>query len=286
MKGILLEKHSRYCIVLSNKGEFVKAKIDNYNHEIGKEIFYELYEPFSISKMFQFPSFKVGLAFSLACLMFIVPFILQIDDNKAYAYMTIDGNSKFKLTLNEDMDVIDIDAFDKDGKAILSKLDGWKGKKAEEVSEQIISFDSAVAKKPVSLQLDYEEEETVDKSFQSRFDTHAKKVETKQKSSVSNVKSKETSEIKETKEPKIKEKPTNKIEVSKPIPKEKVTSPKERKVEPKQNNSIKNNVNPSSPKQNVKPEKKEQNNSKAQAKSAKNVKEKKSSNVNQKNNKK
>jgi len=134
-KGVLLEIKDKYLIVLTSNGEFIKALKEDQDYEIGREIYFQVFDQSSFAPFLFSPYLKKGVALTMACLLFIVPFFLS-KGNDAYAYMVIDGASDFELALDEEMNVIDIKT--SNGKKILHKIGPWKGKKAEEVSKEIV----------------------------------------------------------------------------------------------------------------------------------------------------
>ncbi|WP_077357298.1 anti-sigma-I factor RsgI family protein [Virgibacillus halodenitrificans] len=139
-KGIVMEKHSHYTIVMEKGGAFYKAKpIDAM---VGSEV---CFEPFDGNKktFLLFPTKKVSTSvrlLSMACvlLLLVLPFYFIVSVNKTYAYVNIDINPSVELELNKDLKVQSIHSLNKDGKELVSNLSDYKNQNVEKVIRMIM----------------------------------------------------------------------------------------------------------------------------------------------------
>ena len=68
--------------------------------------------------------------------MSIIPFY---QNNKVYAYMSIDINPSIELGLNKKFQVIELVPYNEDGDRIVDRIKEWKRKDADVIAEQIIN---------------------------------------------------------------------------------------------------------------------------------------------------
>ncbi|ALX48738.1 anti-sigma factor domain-containing protein [Lentibacillus amyloliquefaciens] len=139
-KGIVMEKHRNYIIVMRRDGTFQKARpLENVS--IGMEV---NYQPLSAQrpKMFHYINNKKRGAFAavMACLMLLfVPFYFMTDKDKTYAYVNITINPNLELEIDNQLNVKSIAPLNDDAKSFLPMLTGYKGKHLEKVIQQIIT---------------------------------------------------------------------------------------------------------------------------------------------------
>ncbi|WP_174616173.1 anti-sigma-I factor RsgI family protein [Virgibacillus ihumii] len=137
-KGIVMEKHRRYTIVMQHDGGFHKAPPMDVT--VGSEI---SFKPFPAKKRFDFyvRNKKIPMrpvAMLCVLLLLLVPVYFTMGVNKTYAYVSIDINPSIELEINEDMQVRSMIAVNEDGKEILRKLPEYKGKKLEKILSLIM----------------------------------------------------------------------------------------------------------------------------------------------------
>ena len=139
-KGVILDVNSDHLIVMTKSGEFVKARKLNNSYSIGEEISFQAYSSFL--EKFKFPSFslKVATTFALIFILFFAQFSLFSHSNEVYAYMSIDINPSMELSINEDMEVIEIKPFNDEAIILLENIGDWKYKNVKEIMQQIVSL--------------------------------------------------------------------------------------------------------------------------------------------------
>lgn len=143
-RGIVLDINSDHLIVLTKSGDFVKAKKVS-NCSVGEEI------PFQIKRnffnQFQFPELNIKIpsfqlkmvsAVALAFILIFSQFSSFTHSNDVYAYMAIDINPSMELSVNEDLEVINIQTFNEDAEIVVRKLKNWKFKDIKEVTKEIV----------------------------------------------------------------------------------------------------------------------------------------------------
>lgn len=136
-----MEVDSQYVTLLTREGEFLKAKNQQKQYEIGEEIDFFPIEEFPIHEghsFFRLNKWRIAVASSLAILLVFLSFIPYYMDNRVYAYMTIDVNPSIELGVNHDLEVISVEALNQEGKEIVTHLDDWKKKNVEHVTKTII----------------------------------------------------------------------------------------------------------------------------------------------------
>lgn len=132
-KGIVLEKHRKYSIILTNSGDFQKAK-PIHHKEIGAEVVYEPFAKRKHSLSFFLPNigknmfFRVALLICMPVLIFM-PFYFNYDGNKAYAYVNVDINPSIELEIDKTYSVNSIKALNEDAEAIVERVGNMKGKR-------------------------------------------------------------------------------------------------------------------------------------------------------------
>jgi hypothetical protein len=134
-----MEVNDRFLTLLTPEGEFLKARNQSRNYQIGQEISFVPVEKESFfngwSKVFHK---KTAGILVVASLLLLFTFLPSRVDNEVYAYMSIDGESSIELAVNKDLEVIDVVAYDESGKEIIANID-WKNTQVEKVSSEILA---------------------------------------------------------------------------------------------------------------------------------------------------
>ncbi|RIW30172.1 hypothetical protein D3H55_17150 [Bacillus salacetis] len=145
-KGIVMEVKSDTIIMMTPEGEFHKArKQPAVQYEIGEELtFLPKLKGESHLSFFdhwkQRLHFKPILAGAAALLMLLFILIPAVNDPGVYAYVSVDINPSFEMSIDKDREVLQMKAFNPEAKHILESLSDWKGKSIVEVAEEIISI--------------------------------------------------------------------------------------------------------------------------------------------------
>lgn len=138
-KGVIMEVDERFLTLLTPEGEFLKARKQKQDYLLGEEI--DFFPISGIEKkkslFFNFLPGKVLTAAAAAFFIATASFIPFYNDNEVYAYMSIDVNPSIELALNHDLEVVDLEAYNIEGKQILSEIKDWKHKQVSVVTTSI-----------------------------------------------------------------------------------------------------------------------------------------------------
>ncbi|QKY68477.1 hypothetical protein [Lentibacillus sp. CBA3610] len=142
-KGIVMEKHRDFIIVMRKDGAFQKASpLENEDASVGMEV---SYKPFAgkrrplfyyITKK-KFISFQIAAIFCL--LLLLMPFYFMVDENQTYAYVNITVNPNLELEIDDELNVKSISPLNDDAEDVLQKLAGFEGDHLENVIQQIMN---------------------------------------------------------------------------------------------------------------------------------------------------
>jgi hypothetical protein len=142
-KGIVMEIDDAFLLLLTPEGEFLHANKQNQSYSIGEEIHFFPVENnqtrssfISVKNLLRMKPIWAVLA---ALLIFLGSYIPEYQNNKAYAYMSIDVNPSIELGVNKNMQVVELTGFNQDGKKVISQLHQWKGKDISDLTQTILS---------------------------------------------------------------------------------------------------------------------------------------------------
>jgi len=142
-KGIIMEMDDEFLTLLTPEGEFLHTKRLNQLYAVGEEIHFFPMERVNTSSSFNplknIFKFKPVWAFIAVFVLLLGSFFPMYQNNKAYAYMSIDVNPSIELAVNKKMQVVEITGFNKDGKKIVSHIKNWKKKNVSELAKTIIA---------------------------------------------------------------------------------------------------------------------------------------------------
>ncbi|XJZ28282.1 anti-sigma factor domain-containing protein [Bacillota bacterium Lsc_1132] len=142
-QGIIMEINDDYLTLLTPEGEFLRARKQNHQYAVGEEILFfpltlrETNRSFSLVKRFM--SVKVLATAAIAIILFFGSFLSFYQNNKAYAYMSIDVNPSIELVLNKKMQVLKVTAYNQDGKKIVAHIGDWKKKSIAELTQLLLN---------------------------------------------------------------------------------------------------------------------------------------------------
>lgn len=141
-KGIIMEIDDAFLTLLTPEGEFLRTKKQNQLYTIGEEIhFFPITTIQTRKSLFLLRKmFKARSVWAVMAALFILlgSFLPLHQNNKAYAYMSIDANSSIELGVNKKMQVVNLAGFNKEGKQVISKLSNWKKKDVSEITQSIL----------------------------------------------------------------------------------------------------------------------------------------------------
>lgn len=144
-KGVVVEKRRRYLIVLTNDGEFHKARPIEHA-DIGEIVQYERtyskrqWNIWSFFRLHSLPNQLMGIASAL--LLFVgLGYLFVFDEEKSHAYITIDINPSVELLVDADLQVKSLNPLNEDGIYLKNLLGfSYEGKQLEEVVDSILSM--------------------------------------------------------------------------------------------------------------------------------------------------
>lgn len=142
-KGIIMEIEDGFLTLLTPEGEFLRARKQSQTYSIGEEIYFFPMESIngsmtkrSFRNIFRLKTVWIVMA---VLMVFIGTFIPMYQDDKAYAYMSIDANPSVEMGVNKKMQVVKLSGFNKEGKDIISRLKHWKNKDVSELTKVIFA---------------------------------------------------------------------------------------------------------------------------------------------------
>lgn len=134
-KGIVLEVDDDFVTLLTPEGEFVQVK-NEHDCEIGEEI-----EGRVMGKpIVRHHSLRYVILSLVAACVLIFATLFHLPSNEVYAYMSIDINPSVEIGVNEQLQVLKIQAYNREGKDIVSRLSDWNKKKFVDVTREIIEL--------------------------------------------------------------------------------------------------------------------------------------------------
>ncbi|MCM3586223.1 anti-sigma factor domain-containing protein [Mesobacillus maritimus] len=140
-KGVVLEINHHYVTVLTPEGDFIRTRKLPQNYHVGEEIYFYPAE-FSQEPRFNFlakvKNFKVVAILPAVLILgiFFLPFYSQ---QQVSAYMSIDVNPSIELGLNDELEVVGIEAYNEEGQKIIGKLTEWKWEDVIVVTNMILA---------------------------------------------------------------------------------------------------------------------------------------------------
>jgi Anti-sigma factor N-terminus len=141
-KGIIMEIKQDNLVMMTPEGEFLTGrKQPDQQYAIGEEIpFFPLnsrtHKPKSIFKWNW--NWRVSTSLLTVLVVIIALFSSSVlQNNRAYAYVSVDINPSMELTLNKDQQVLNIKPYNDDAKVLLKELGDWKNEEVGEVTEKI-----------------------------------------------------------------------------------------------------------------------------------------------------
>lgn len=138
-KGVILEVNDCYVTLLTPEGEFLQTRKLKQTYEIGEEIHFFPIQAEKRKHLKFWTGFKGKMMVLVSSIVLVFFTFAPIYENRqVYAYMTIDVNPSIELGLNDHLEVISAEPYNKEGERILSGLEKWKGKDAIQVAEQVL----------------------------------------------------------------------------------------------------------------------------------------------------
>lgn len=180
-----MEIDERFLTLLTPEGEFLKARKQAQDYLIGEEIhFFPINE--AEKKKFFFSNFSFAKALPAAAIALMVAgatFIPFYNDNDVYAYMSIDVNPSIELAVNDQLEVVDLEAYNPEGEQIVANIKDWKHTEVSVVTTEIIEeiknqgFFKENDQVVISTVLDEDGEEKVEEKLEANLKQLEEKIE-------------------------------------------------------------------------------------------------------------
>lgn len=133
-KGIVMEQHRRYTIIMTREGTFLKT-IPIKDAAIGAEVSYNGFKT-GAPTVITIPTRLLVIV--LVLVLLLVPFYLAMDKNETYAYVNVDVNPSIELAIDENLDVDSIRPINKDATKLVNELTGYQDTQLEKVISMIM----------------------------------------------------------------------------------------------------------------------------------------------------
>lgn len=138
-----MEMDDTFLTLLTPEGEFLRTERNNQAYQLGDEIHFfpidsKAAKRNALKRLAKIKPIWAASA-AAAILLLIGSLIPGYQDNKAYAYMSIDVNPSIELGVNRDMKVIEIKGYNEDGIKIVSGLHDWKKQDVSDVTQIILT---------------------------------------------------------------------------------------------------------------------------------------------------
>ncbi|TXC91555.1 anti-sigma factor domain-containing protein [Metabacillus litoralis] len=152
-RGVVVDRNDDFITLLTPEGQFLKANNEKGMYEIGEEItFFPLVDKLEeaatreskllknrVLSALSLKRTRVGALSFLAIMVFIFSFLPGLNQNKAYAYMSIDINPSFEVKIDQKLKVLSLDPINEEAEKLMIELPNWEGKSFVEVVNTIVT---------------------------------------------------------------------------------------------------------------------------------------------------
>ncbi|WP_368659080.1 anti-sigma factor domain-containing protein [Metabacillus halosaccharovorans] len=152
-KGVVVDLDDDFVTLLTPDGQFLKASNKEGNYELGEEIsFFPLADKreeaatrtkraidHTFLKSIRTRTARVGALSAVAIIFFMISFLPLFNNDKVYAYMSIDINPSFEVSLDDHLKVISLVPLNDEANNIMKSLNEWEKKPLNEIVQIIIS---------------------------------------------------------------------------------------------------------------------------------------------------
>ncbi|WP_067724947.1 anti-sigma-I factor RsgI family protein [Oceanobacillus damuensis] len=143
-KGIVLERHSDYTIIMTKDGSFEKVTVPGENADVGEEVSYKPWktEKKTVAMLFPWKEMNMPIrALSMACIVLLLAFPIYFlaGESKTYAYVTVDINPSIEMEVDKDFNVQHIRAINEDASILLEDIPDYEDEYIEKVIEMILA---------------------------------------------------------------------------------------------------------------------------------------------------
>lgn len=137
-KGVILEITRSYLVMLTPDGEFIKARKQGSDYEIGSEIYFQPVKESKYPQRLFTAKWTAGAAMAAVLLLFAIIGTSLMKAEKTFAYVSIDVNPSIELAINEKYKVISAEAFNSEGAEVLSRIRDIKRSSIQDAANEII----------------------------------------------------------------------------------------------------------------------------------------------------
>jgi hypothetical protein len=130
-----------YVTMLTPEGEFLRARHEQRQYELGEEIlFFPLMheQPLTSPVKRKRHSWRLPMVSFVAAAMLLLSFIPYYMQQQVYAYMSIDINPSLELGVNRQFEVVEVHIFNEEAKTLLKSIEDWDHKPVQDVTSQIL----------------------------------------------------------------------------------------------------------------------------------------------------
>ncbi|WP_010650179.1 anti-sigma factor domain-containing protein [Oceanobacillus massiliensis] len=141
-KGIVMEQHRNYSIIMTKNGSFEKAIVTDEKAIVGSEVSYQPLKAKKVAILFSGKKIPIPVKIaSMACIILLLalPIYFFSGKNETYAYVTVDINPSIEMDVNKDFKVQMIHPLNEDAKKIVKNLTDYKNEKIESVIDMILN---------------------------------------------------------------------------------------------------------------------------------------------------
>ncbi|MFC3883367.1 anti-sigma factor domain-containing protein [Bacillus songklensis] len=140
-KGIVMEITEDYVTMLTPEGEFLRARHEQRPYELGEEtLFFPLMHEQTLTSPAKIKrrSWRLPMVSFVAAAALLLSFIPYYMQQQVYAYMSIDINPSLELGVNRQLEVVEVQTFNEEAKALIKSIKDWDHKPVQEVTSQIL----------------------------------------------------------------------------------------------------------------------------------------------------
>ncbi|WP_338786798.1 anti-sigma factor domain-containing protein [Metabacillus sp. FJAT-53654] len=152
-RGVVVEYNDDFVTLLTPDGQFLKTNSKLGSYEIGEEItFFPLMDEReeaatrtskikqrSLIDLFNSRKVRVGALSVLAIMIFMISFLPSFNNDKVYAYMSIDINPSFEVGIDNQLNVISLVPLNEEAEKLIDKLPDWEKKPFDKIVDAIVA---------------------------------------------------------------------------------------------------------------------------------------------------
>jgi hypothetical protein len=151
-KGVVVEYNDDFVTLLTPDGQFLKAN-NVGTCEVGEEItFFPLMDEReeaatrtsrikqrSLLDLFNSRKVRICTLSVLAIMFFMISFLPSFNNDKVYAYMSIDINPSFEVGIDNQLNVISLVPLNEEAEKLIEKLPKWEDKPFDKIVDAIVA---------------------------------------------------------------------------------------------------------------------------------------------------